>query len=284
MPRTIAALPLLCLAAAVATAPATAAAWSEPGHRIVAAIAEERLGPSARRLVREVLGATPMSDGDVAGWADAQRDPATRPWHYVNIPLAASYDPARDCPREACVVAALERAIAELRDGEGAARRADAFRWLVHLVADVHQPLHAGDGRDRGGNDLPTRRERARGQPRPFHRVWDQDVLGPILRRRGTVSAARALAREIGPAEAARWTARPSPADWADESHAVARALYAELGPLPRDGRIVLLPYEYADTQRARTELQLKKAGVRLAALLERIAAARTVRLGAAGR
>lgn len=275
MPRKT--LPLL-LAAAVAVTPAPAAAWSEPGHRVVAAIAEERLGPAGRRLVRELLGGTPMSHGDVAGWADAQRDPATRPWHFVNIPLAATYDPDRDCPRGACVVAALERAAAELRDGDAAVRRADAFRWLVHLVADVHQPLHAGDGRDRGGNDLPTRRERARGQPRPFHRVWDQDVLGPVLRRRGTLGAARALARAVTAADAARWTAVASPARWADESHALARELYAELQALPRDGRVVRLPRDYPARQRDRTELQLRKAGVRLAALLERIALEREAR------
>lgn len=278
MTRTNAALPLLSLAALLAAAPSPAAAWSEPGHRVVAAVAEERLTPAARRLVREILGATPMSDGDVAGWADAQRDPATRPWHYVNIPFAAAYDPGRDCPRDACVVAALERAIAEVRGGDGAARRGDAFRWLVHLVADVHQPLHAGDGRDRGGNDLQTRRQRARGQPRPFHRVWDYDVLRPILSRRGPVAAGHALDRGVRAEDAARWTEDLSPAAWANESHAVARALYAELERMPSDGRIVLLPADYAERQRARTEAQLRKAGVRLAALLDRIAAARESR------
>jgi hypothetical protein len=69
-----------------------------------------------------------------------------------------------------------------------------------------------------------------------------------------------------------------APAAWANESHEVARALYAELEPLSRDGRIVLLPEAYADRQRARTETQLRKAGVRLAALLDRIAVARESR------
>lgn len=282
MSRTNAALPLLSLAALLATAPAPAVAWSEPGHRIVAAVAEAQLTPAARRLVREILGATPMSDGDVAGWADAQRDPVSRPWHYVNIPFASAYDLGRDCPREACVVAQLERAIAEVRCGDGAVRRGDAFRWLVHLVADVHQPLHAADGRDRGGNELQTRRQRGRGQPRPFHRVWDHDVLGPIVRRRGPVAAGLALARGIRAEDGSRWTADLSPAAWANESHALARTLYAELEQLPRDGQILLLPEAYADRQRARTETQLRKAGVRLAALLDRIAVERAA--GAGGR
>ncbi|WP_242343689.1 S1/P1 nuclease [Anaeromyxobacter terrae] len=276
MTRTPAALPLLSLAAALAATPFPADAWSAQGHRVAAAIAEERLTPAARRLVRELLGATPMSD--VAGWADAQRDPATRPWHYVNIPPeAAGYERERDCPRDACVVAALERAIAELSGGDAAVRRADAFRWLVHLVADLHQPLHA-DGRERGGTELETRRARGGRKTRSLHRVWDEDVLQPILYRRGAIAAGRALAREVSAGDAARAAAELSPAAWANESHALARALYAELGPPPRGGRVLVLPDAYAAMQRAQVEAQLQKAGVRLAALLDRIAVAREAR------
>jgi hypothetical protein len=278
MSRTNAALPLLSLAALLATAPSPAAAWSAQGHRVVAAAAEHRLTPAARRLVREILGAAPMTDARVAAWADAQRDPATRAWHYVNIPHgAAAYDEARDCPRDACAVAALARAATELRDGDSAVARADAFRWLVHLVADLHQPLHA-DGRDQGGTKLETRRAGAAARPRSFHRVWDEDVLGPILRRRGAVEAGRALARGVHREEAARAGAELSPAAWANESHAVARALHAEVDRFPREGRIVLLPGDYAARQRARAEAQLQKAGVRLAALLDRISVAREAR------
>ncbi|WP_242360538.1 S1/P1 nuclease [Anaeromyxobacter sp. SG17] len=279
MTRSPATLPLLALAAALAVGPSPAAAWSTQGHRVAAAVAEERLTPAARRLVRELLGATPMSDARVAGWADAQREPATRPWHYVNIPPgAAGYVRERDCPGDACIVAAMERAVAELRDGDSAVRRADAFRWLVHLAADVHQPLHA-DGRDRGGTELETR-TRGGKRPRSLHRVWDEDVLRPILYRRGAVAAGRALAREVRGPEAAPAAAEPSPAAWANESHALARALYAELEPLPREGRSLVLPDAYPDRQRARAEAQLQKAGVRLAALLDRIALAREARAG----
>jgi hypothetical protein len=274
---------LRVLALAVALVVATRAdAWSTPGHRVVAAVAEERLSPPARALVREILGSTPMSDPDVAGWADAQRDPATKPWHYVNIPLSApGYDAARDCPRGDCVVAAIARAERRLRAGASAVERADALRWLLHLVADVHQPLHAGDRGDRGGNDLLTRRARGRGQPGNLHHVWDFDVVGPVLQGRDAAAVGRDLARSTPERDASEWARELDPAAWATESHRVARGVYEELEAFPRDGAIAVLPRHYARGERARVEAQLRKAGVRLAALLDRIARERA---GAAGR
>jgi len=276
-------VPLRALAVALSlVAAARADAWSTPGHRVVGAIAEERLSPAARALVREILGATPMSAPDVAGWADAQRDPATKPWHYVNIPLSApGYDAARDCPRGECVVAAIARAERRLRAGGSAMERADALRWLLHLVADVHQPLHAGDRRDRGGNDLLVRRTRGRGQPSNLHHVWDFDVVGPALHGRDAAAAGRDLARAIPAREAEAWARDLDPGAWATESHEVARRIYAEVDALPREGAIVVLPRQYARAQRAVVEAQLEKAGVRLAALLDRIARERG---GAGGR
>ena len=159
--------------------------------------------------------------------------------------------------------------------------RADALRWLLHLVADVHQPLHAGDRLDRGGNDLPTRRARGRGQPGNLHRVWDFDVVGPVLGGRDAAAVGRALARATREGDAATWARELDPAGWATESHVVARRIYGELDALPRDGAIVVLPRTYARDQRPRVEGQLRKAGVRLAAILDRIARARA---GAGGR
>src|SRR5512138_65583 len=100
MRRLLAPLALLCGAVA---APLTARAWTDPGHRLVAAMAEERLSPAARRLLREIVGEKPISDHDVATWADDVRDKRTGPWHYVNIhPAAERYDAARDSRGEGC--------------------------------------------------------------------------------------------------------------------------------------------------------------------------------------
>jgi hypothetical protein len=268
---------LLALALA-ALAPRPALAWGAPGHQIVAEIAASRLSPAARAMVREIAGDMPLSDPEIATWADALRAPATRPWHYVNVPLSASrYDPSRDCPRGACAVAAIERSAAALAGGGGALRRSDALRWLVHLVADLHQPLHAGDGRDRGGNDLPVRLGRRR-QPTNLHRVWDGEVIEPLVRRRDPGAAARDLGGRIGRAEAAAWSADLDPATWAEESRREVRAIYAELERIPGDRHILHLPREYAPAQRLRVEAALQRSGVRLAALLDRIARERAAR------
>jgi hypothetical protein len=267
---------LLALAAAVA--PLSAAAWSDPGHRIVAAIAEERIGPAARRLLHEIVGTKPISDHDVAVWADDIRDRRTGPWHYVNVPLGAErYEPRRDCPAAGCAVSALESAVARLRDGDDSIELADSLRWLVHLVADLHQPMHAGELRDRGGNDTQVRLGK-RKQPLSVHRLWDSEVLDPLLERSDPLRAARALAAAIRPADAAAWSADLTPATWATESHLVARAVYRELAGFPVAGGHLLLPASYPDSQRARTVEALSRAGVRLAALLDRIAAAREAR------
>jgi hypothetical protein len=258
-------------------APSLAAAWSGPGHQLVGAVAEARLTPGARALVRAIAGDLPLSAPELAEWADRHRDAETRAWHYVNIPFSSGrYVPARDCPRGACAVEAIRRAVATLRDPRAAPLvRADALRWLVHLVADLHQPLHAGDGRDRGGNDLRLR-VRNRRQPTNLHRVWDVDVVVPIVRGRPPDTAARALLAGTSPADAAAWAARLDPADWAEESNRAARALYAELGVEPGERGIVpLRPWEYERAARPRAEAALVRAGVRLAAVLNAVAAGR---------
>lgn len=273
---------MLRLAATLALAalllPAPARPWSGPGHRVVGAIAEERMGPAARRLVREIVGAKLLSDHEIATWADDVRDRRTAPWHYVNVPFGAEgYEPRRDCPRAGCAVSALDAAIARLRAGKDAVELADALRWLVHLVADLHQPMHVGELRDRGGNETEVRIGRRR-QPVSVHYVWDRLVVDPLLRGSDPLRAGRALSAALGPEEAAAWGADPSPVAWANESHRLARSLYAELRTFPVSRDTILLPGDYAASQRARTSEALAKAGVRLAATLDRIAAEREAR------
>jgi len=263
------------LSVALLAAPLRTVGWSGPGHRIVAAIAEERLSPAARRLVREQFGALPLSDPGIAMWADDVRDRRTGPWHYVNVPRDAErFDPRRDCPAAGCAVSALEEAIAAIRRENDPARIVEALRWIVHLAGDLHQPMHAGELRDRGGNDTEVRIGR-RKQPVNVHRLWDAEVVEPVAAGGDPLRAARALAASVRPADAAAWAADLSPASWATETHLVARAVYVELGTFPVERGTILLPAGYPASQRARTAEALAKAGVRLAALLDRVAAER---------
>jgi len=263
------------VALALALAPSAPLAWGKGGHEVVAALAERRLGPAARSLVRELIGTVPISDPEIATWADAVRDARTGPWHYVNIPFSAeSYEPGRDCPRGACAVAAIQRFSEVLAGGADLPERQEALRWIVHLVADLHQPLHAGDGWDRGGNDFPVRLGR-RKQPTNFHRLWDADVVGAVLRHRDPPSVARELDSRISSRDAALWASDLDPASWAMESSREARALYQELGRRPADRTILRLPADYPERERRRALVAIEKAGVRLAALLDDVASRR---------
>ena len=141
---------LICL-------PLPALAWGAEGHEIVAAIALRELTPAARLQVARLLGSEAMLVHD-SNWADEVRDqrPDTGPWHYVDIPLdAPGYDAGRDCGGDACVVAQISHDLHVLGNARvSAGQRAEALRFLVHFVADIHQPLHAVDNADKGGNGV----------------------------------------------------------------------------------------------------------------------------------
>jgi hypothetical protein len=267
--------------------------WGDDGHRIIARVAEPQLTPAVRAKVRALLagdtsGLTERSIADQATWADKWRDSdrnttreryeRTREWHYVNLQLAGpdvdaachgrpalpTDMPASAGPAHACLIDKIDQFIAELRDPRtSAGERRLALQFLLHFIGDLHQPLHASDDRDRGGNDkkvlLPGF------NPDNLHQFWDTTVV----RRLGTrpERVARELARSIGPVQRREWS-RGTPSDWARESYVVARTRsYAGLPAPGDDGRRTLTPAYVANaTQTAKQ--QLRKAGVRLAWVL----------------
>jgi hypothetical protein len=246
-----------------------ALAWGTEGHHIVAEIAEQYLEPAAVRQVRELLAlenATTLTE--VSAWADAIRSQRreTARWHFVNIPIhppggmPQGYDAAHDCPRDDCVVGAIERFTAVLHDKDAPARdRLEALKFVVHFVADLHQPLHASNDGDRGGNTVAVilnERETS------LHAVWDWGILAPAVGGDERVYALK-LTHAITSAERDLWSAGGTVA-WATESYQIAqRLIYAEWphgpGALPDDYVAKALPLVNA---------QLEKAGVRLAAVL----------------
>lgn len=245
-------LPVFCLLTVLLPAPALA--WSPPGHEIAAAIALGQLTPQARAQVTRLLGSPAMMIHD-ANWADEIRDarPETGPWHYVDIPLqAAGYDARRDCPDGDCVVVQIERDRRVLADRRASnAARAEALRFLIHFVADLHQPLHAEDNGDKGGNQVRVRVGRMRAN---LHKVWDNDVVLPLEGRVGPIS----------PAQRRDWLSG-TPASWANESHAIARE---HIYPPLWGAHDVRLPRDYAVREAPLARILLAKAGTRLAWLI----------------
>lgn len=243
--------------------PAIACAWGPGGHRMVAQLAENQLDSRSHAEVRRLLGVLgARSLPDIANWADEMRsDPAQRELsratsrlHFVNFADArCTYDAPRICANGQCVVAAINRHAGVLGDRSASDRsRAEALRYLVHFVGDVHQPLHAGHRSDRGGNNHQVR---FNGKGSNLHAVWDSPVLAS--RRLRWNDHARRLERQ----PIADNTADPR--DWAEQACRISR----DEGVYPQARTI---DKAYLDRMRPIAERQVRLAGRRLANLLDR--------------
>lgn len=250
-----------------------AMAWGVQGHQVVAAVAQARLSPAARAEANRLLalepGATLLS---VSTWADEQRSPETAPWHYVNFPRGqCAYTPARDCPDGQCVVAAIEQQSQVLRSDAPDGERLVALKYVVHLVADVHQPLHAGHGDDRGGNtyQLP-----AFLQGSNLHAVWDVWLI------RSLHEDVPALAARLGQGRVASASSAPSTLSEPPGPPAHTAASFSAARAAEESCQIVAMPgfypgrlvdADYLDRFKPVLEARLALAGVRLAEVLNRL-------------
>ena len=175
--------PIVVLFALACTAESHA--WGPQGHSIVAEVAERRLNPEARTEALRLLAIDgDASLADVSSWADAIRDQPsfaelaklTRPMHYMRFSdSSCRFDPARNCVGGACIISGVERYVAILGDRSRTdAERAEALRFVVHFVGDVHQPLHAGYRKDRGGFGYQIQYN---GKGTSMHGIWDYEII-----------------------------------------------------------------------------------------------------------
>jgi hypothetical protein len=234
-------------------------AWGHKGHRIIAAIAEDHLTPETRTALRKLTGSDDIVQ--YATWADDIRHerPETAPWHYVDIPGDSSrYDAPRDCPESDCIVAKIEEFSAILRDQRQSTEdRQEAVMFLVHLVGDIHQPMHAmGDAR--GGNNVPDvefGNAICGLHPCELHSTWDSGLI-----RHTRLTEEHYVHRLEATITTDHLQAPGDPEQWANESF--------------HDGQAAWLdPDTDIDENYFRRELpvlneRLALAGLRLAALL----------------
>ncbi|TAK10458.1 MAG: S1/P1 Nuclease [Candidatus Manganitrophaceae bacterium] len=241
-------------------------AWGEAGHRIIADIAEQHLSERAHKEIRSLIGEASLAS--IADWADRIRGdrPETAHWHFVNIPFQASrYRPKRDCAEGDCLIAAIGRFRAALSDpARPVSERIDALKFLVHFIADLHQPLHATDHVDRGGNDVPVvffGEEISLFSKKPWnlHAVWDAGLIDRTgLSEQAYVERlqARLKRRSIADLQSG------SVIDWALEAH---RAAVDVAYRIPKDRK---LSKPYFEKSIPTMDGLLAKAGVRLARVL----------------
>ncbi|MGH8228789.1 MAG: S1/P1 nuclease [Steroidobacteraceae bacterium] len=259
------------IAGALLSSPTAAWAWGAEGHRIVALIAADGLTPAAHAEVADLLGPDARTAMEAAStWADEIRPerPQTERWHFVDIELSAQgYVAERDCPAGDCVVAQIEkdeRILTNVRFGKR--RRAEALRFLIHFVGDIHQPLHCADDHDAGGNEV---RVILGGEDSNLHEVWDTTLVAAL--GKDPAAVATALEARITPRERRAWS-RGGAADWANESFAIAkRDIYGPLRGALRSTAPIRLPDDYEIRERPLVATQLEKAGVRLAMVLNEV-------------
>jgi hypothetical protein len=255
-------LALLLLLTLPTRTPYDIARWWDLGHRIVARIAEQRLTPQAREAVRKILDGQSLPDASV--WADNIRQYRhdADPLHFVNIPLSDTYDPKKHCPKGRCIIAAIveeERLLAN--PGTSPEQRAEALRFLIHFMGDLHQPLHVVDNHDRGGNRRTVYLE---GDSTNLHKVWD----GQLLEHQGMTESPylEVLRREMDTMDLAELE-RGTVVDWAMEGHRIAAVRAYRL---PRSGQI---GDAYLQANQPLIDHQLIAAGVRLAKVLNQVLA-----------
>jgi S1/P1 Nuclease len=261
------------------------------------------LGPIDPKLSRYCEASGLDAFVDASTWADDERTvrPETAPWHFIDIPrVARRTDMALYCqPETGCLTSALADQLAVLRKPSASAQaRADALRYVIHFVGDLHQPLHAATNNDRGGNCVPvaffgrapleTNLAAETFSPN-LHEVWDVEIIEHLTQGKDSQQVAKQL-DQIFRAQISSWQASPPDlASWAWETHELAESV--AYGKLPRpiaaedprkvstcadDNRIAermlqlneSLGQAYQDAAAPVVERQLEKAGVRLAALL----------------
>jgi hypothetical protein len=287
---------LLILPLLVAAPIKRAKAWGDEGHRIIGRIALPLLTPRARTQVDALLAADvdTLTAPDFVSrttWADRWRDSdrnstkirytATQQWHFVDVELAApdiaqacagpalpAGIPASDGPAQDCVLDKVQQFAAELADPSTTQpERVLALKYLLHFTGDLHQPLHAADNHDRGGNDVLVLYGRHRVASR-LHAYWDTAVVQRIGRDEEAV--ATALVEAFGDRRS-RWESG-QPTDWAQGSFAVARDVAYALPSATVPDEHGTPAYALDDAYGARAEeaarQQLAKAGFRLAKLL----------------
>ena len=234
--------------------------WSKTGHRVVGEVAQMHLTRKARKAVLNLLEGKTLAE--VANYADDIKSDQSYsefgPWHYVNFPADKAYTEVTPSPK-GDIVQAIEKCTSFLKD-KGASRKEKVFhlKMLIHLVGDLHQPMHIGRAEDRGGNDIQLQWF---GRATNLHRVWDGNLIDDygISYTELTRSLPRWSRDKI------RQVQGGTLYEWVEEIQEVANKVYASVEVGEKLG--YRYHYDWWDT----VEEQLLIGGLRLAAVLNDI-------------
>jgi hypothetical protein len=240
-------------------------AWGLTGHRVTAAIGDKYLSFEARAAIREILE-TGESLAEAANFPDFMRasdDPfwaKARPWHFVTVPKGKTYAELPP-PKDGDAVTALKGFSDTLKNPTTSLdEKRVALRFVVHIVGDLHQPLHVGNGLDTGGNDVKVKFFNA---DTNLHSVWDEGLIEQ--EKLSYTEWTEWLSAKITDDMTRKW-ANPDPTVWIAEATAIRDKIY------PTNEK---LEFHYHFDHIATVREQLQKGGVRVAAYLNQLFAAR---------
>ena len=234
--------------------------WGKTGHRATGAVAEKYLSKKAKKAINKILDGESLAL--VSTYADdIKSDKAYRsygPWHYVNVPFDKTYD-THTKNEKGDVIQGIDNCIAVLKS-ETATKEEKAFhlKLLVHLIGDLHQPLHTGIGEDKGGNDFQVRWYN---DGTNLHRVWDSQMIESY----GMSYSELADNMPSLSKEQHKVMASGTHREWMADSRILVKDIYANTEKGEKLGYRYM--YDYFSTLKG----QLQKGGVRLAALLNEI-------------
>lgn len=234
-------------------------AWGQMGHFLIGYMTEMQLKKSTKRKVEKIL--YPVSIARSGTWMDdVKSDKAydfASTWHYLNS-RQGEYDPTTQ-ELSGDAFEAIKRIKAELKSGNlEPLKEAELLKMLIHLVEDIHQPLHVGNGEDKGGNDV---RIEFFGQKTNLHSLWDSGMI----ERQGMsyTEIGNELYRRLTPAMRVKYQ-NASMEDWLKEAVALRPRVY----DLPENKK---LSYAYVYNHYGVAEERMLAASVRLAQILTEI-------------
>lgn len=239
----------------------SAAAWGQKGHDVTAYIAECHLTPEAAERIDKVLGG--HSPVYYANWLDnASHTPEyayTKTWHYLNIDVGETLESMAANPK-GDVLKAVNDLVASLKSGDlDPAEERVQLQMLIHLVGDMHCPMHTGHLSDLGGNRVPVVYF---GKATDLHAVWDTNLIESA--HRWSYTEWREQIDRLPDDEEMRLQAG-TPRDWLLETQAICSEVY------DRTPEGTKISYDYVNWAAPILEMQLLRGGVRLARLLNEI-------------
>jgi len=255
----------LLLGIAIIYLPLQSMAWGTQGHRIAGQIADSYLSPKARKAIEAILG----NDGIAmaSNWADfIKSDPAYNyvyNWHFINLDKAYTYPELKVYLKQDTAADAytkLQFLVSELKKKDISKENKLLYlRLLIHIVEDLHQPLHTGHASDKGGNDIKVTWF---GNNTNLHSIWDTQMID--FQQLSYTEYTKAINHSTS-AQRTKWQKAPI-SEWIYESDQLADKLYSET----KSGDN-LNSFKYNFSHIGIVNQQLLKAGVRLAGVLNDI-------------